>query len=87
MNSENSTAYEYHVLVLKLTDKFDVKIGQKSVALSKLSISYIWKNIKRSYNNNNLKYRIPHGVIRLISLMGATLLVIYKTILIKNVCK
>ena len=37
MNSENT---EYHVLVLKLTDKLDLKRGQKSVSLSNLSIYY-----------------------------------------------
>ena len=38
MNSVNSRTSEYHVLVLKLTDKFDLRRGQKSVALSNLSI-------------------------------------------------
>ena len=51
MNSENSRTSEYHVLVLKLTDKLDLRIGQKSVALSNLSIYYTWKNIKSSCNN------------------------------------
>ena len=31
MNSENSRTSEYHVLVLKLTDKLDLKRGQKSL--------------------------------------------------------
>ena len=51
MNSENSKTSEYHVLVLKLTDKLDLRRGQKTVALSNLSIYYTWKNVKRSYNN------------------------------------
>ena len=38
MNSENSRTSEYHVLVLKLTDKLDSKKGQKSFSLSNLSI-------------------------------------------------
>ena len=29
MNTENSRTSEYHVLVLKLTDKLDLKRGQK----------------------------------------------------------
>ena len=37
MNSENSKTSEYHVLVLKLTDKLDLRGGQKTVALSNLS--------------------------------------------------
>ena len=41
MNSENSRTSEYHVLlVLKLTDKLDLRRGQKSVALSNISICY-----------------------------------------------
>ena len=46
MNSENSRTSEYHVLVLKLNDKLDLRRGQKSVVLSNLSIYYTWKNIK-----------------------------------------
>ena len=38
MNSENSRTSEYHVLVLKLTDKLDLRRVQKIVALSNLSI-------------------------------------------------
>ena len=30
MNSENSRTSEYHVLVLKLTDKLDLRRGQKN---------------------------------------------------------
>ena len=40
MNSENSRTSEYHVLVLKLTNKLDLRRAQKSVALSNLSIYY-----------------------------------------------
>ena len=43
MNSENSRTSEYHVLVLKVADKLDLRRGQKSVALSNLSIYYTWK--------------------------------------------
>ena len=59
MNSENSKTSEYYVLVLKLTDKLDIRRGQKSVALSNLSIYYTWKNIKSSYNNNKFKISAP----------------------------
>ena len=31
MNSENSTISEYHVLALKLTDKLDLRRGQKTL--------------------------------------------------------
>ena len=59
MNSENSKTSEYHVLVLKLTDKLDLRRGQKTVALSNLGIYYIWKNVKSSYNNNKLTISAP----------------------------
>ena len=59
MNSENSRTSEHHVLVLKLTDKLDLRRGQKTVALSNLSIYYTWKNIKSSYNNNKFKISAP----------------------------
>ena len=40
MNSENSRTSEYHVLLLKLVDKLDLRTGQKSISLSNLSIYY-----------------------------------------------
>ena len=59
MNSESSKTSEPHVLILKLTDKLDLRIGKKSIALSNLSIYYAWKNIKISYNNNKFKISAP----------------------------
>ena len=59
MNSEKSRTSEYHVLVLRLADKLDLRRGQKSVALSNLSIYYTWRNIKSSYNNNKFKISAP----------------------------
>ena len=59
LNSGNSTTSEYHVLVLKLTDKLDLRRGQKTVALSNLSIYHTWKNVKSSYNNNKFKISAP----------------------------
>ena len=55
MNSENSKTSEHNVLVLKLTDKLDLRRGQKTVALSNLRIYYTWKYVKGSYNNNKFK--------------------------------
>ena len=51
MNSENSKTSKLHVLILKLTNKLDLRIGEKIIVLSNLSIYYTWKNIKSSYNN------------------------------------
>ena len=59
MNSENSKTSEYHFLVLKLTDKLDLRRGQKTVALSNLSIYYTWKNVKSSYNKSKFKISSP----------------------------
>ena len=59
MNSKNSKTSEHHVLLLDLTNKLDLRIGEKTVALSNLSIYYTWKNIKSSYNNNKLKISAP----------------------------
>ena len=46
MNSENSKPSEPHVLKLKLTNKLELQIGEKIIALSNFSIYYTWKNIK-----------------------------------------
>ena len=70
MNSENGKTSEPYVLILKLTDKLDLRRGEKSIALSNLSIYYAWKNIKSSYKNNkfkisdptwNYKFELPDG--------------------------
>ena len=59
MNSENSKTSKQHILKLKLTDKLDLQIGEKIIALSSLSIYYTRKNIKGSYNNNKFKISAP----------------------------
>ena len=55
MNSENSKISKPHVLVIKLTNKLDLRIGKKIIASSNFSICYTWKNIKSSCNNNKFK--------------------------------
>ena len=69
MNSKNSRTSEYHVLVLKLTDKLDLRRSQKSFALSNLIVYYTWKNIKNSYNKFKIsapkwsdKFELPDGL-------------------------
>ena len=59
MNSENSRTSEYHVLILKLANKLDLRRDEKNTALSNLSIYYTWKNIKSSYKNNKFKISTP----------------------------
>ena len=38
MNSENSKISKSHVLMLNLTDKVDLRRGERSIALSNLSM-------------------------------------------------
>ena len=45
--------------MLNLTDKLDQRRGQKTVAISNLSIYCTWKNIKSSYNNSIFKISAP----------------------------
>ena len=59
MKPQSSNTSEQNVLVLKLTDKLDLRRGQKTVALLNLSIYYTWKNVKSSYNNNKFKISAP----------------------------
>ena len=58
-NSENSKTSKPHVLKLKLTSKLDLRIGEKVIVLSNLSIYYAWSNINTSYNNNKFKIFTP----------------------------
>ena len=59
MISKNNKTSKPHVLKLKLTNKLDLRLGKKVIALSNLSIYYTWRNIKSSYNNNKFKISAP----------------------------
>ena len=59
MNSENSKNSKQNVLILNLTNKLDLRIGEKVITLSNVSVYYTWKNIKSSYINNKLKISAP----------------------------
>ena len=57
-------------MIFKLSDKLDLRRGEKSVDLSNLTIYYTWKNIESSNNNNkfkisastwNDKFKLPDG--------------------------
>ena len=52
MNSGNSKISEPYVLILTVTDKLDLRIDEKSIALSNLNIYSTWKNIKNSCKKN-----------------------------------
>ena len=59
MNSEISKTSDPQTLSFNLSDKINLKISDKYVALSNLSIYYTWRNIKRSYKNNRFKTSAP----------------------------
>ena len=59
MNSENSKTSKPHVLILNLTNKLDLRMGEKAIELSNRSIYYTWRNIKSSYSNNKFKTSAP----------------------------
>ena len=59
MNSESSKTPKPHILILKLTNKLDLRMSKKVIAWSNLSVYYTWKNIKSSYNNNKFKISAP----------------------------
>ena len=59
MNSENSKTPKSYILILKLINKLELRIGKRVIALSNLSIYYTWRNIKSSYNNNKFKISAP----------------------------
>ena len=59
MNSKNSQTSKPHVLTLKFTGNLDLRRGKNIIALSKLSIYYMWKNMKSSYKNNKFKISAP----------------------------
>ena len=59
MNFENRKTSDRHRLLLNLSDKINLKISDEYVAFWNLSIYYIWKNIKKSYKNNQFKISAP----------------------------
>ena len=59
MNSENNKTPEPCRLLLSLSDEMEVRRSDQYVFLSNLNISYTWKNIKTSYDNNNFKISAP----------------------------
>ena len=59
INSENNKTSKAHILMLKLTNELHLRKGEKTTALSNLSIYYTWKNMKSSYNNNKFKMSAP----------------------------
>ena len=56
MNSENSKTSKPHVLILKLINKLDLRIGKKTIKFQHLLHG---ENTKRLYNNNKFKISAP----------------------------
>ena len=59
MNTENNKTNESHKFVLNLSQRLDLRISGKLVALQNLPIYYTWKNIRKQYKNNKLKIIVP----------------------------
>ena len=80
INSENSKTSKPHILKLKLKSKLDLRLGEKVIALSNLSIYYTWRNIKSSYNNKKFKISVPTWIMNLNYQMVRILYQIFKII-------
>ena len=65
LDSENSKTYKRHVLILKRTNKLHLRISEKIIASSNVSIYNTWKIIKTHTITVNLKYLHQHGMINL----------------------
>ena len=59
INPKSSKINESHRFKYDLIDKLDLKNPNKNMALGSLSISYTWKNVKLTYNNNKFKISAP----------------------------
>ena len=82
MNSENRKSSEQLILILKLTNKQNLRRGEKNTAFSNLSIYSTWKKEKAHITTINLKYHLQHGgMINLNYQMNHILCQIFKIIL------
>ena len=59
MNSKNSRISDPHRLLLNLTNKINLKGGNKYVDLSNLIMYYTWRNVKKSCKNHKFKISAP----------------------------
>ena len=59
INNENSGTNKPHRFKLDLADKLNLKNPNRNIALTNLSIYYLWKNIKSEYHNNKFKISAP----------------------------
>ena len=73
MNCENSKIFDPHRLLLNLSDKINLKMSDKYVALSNKSNYLKYENIKSHIKTINLKYQLRRGMISLDSLLNHVL--------------
>ena len=59
ISTKNSKTSESNKFVYHFTDKLNLKNPNKNMALANLNIYYMWKNIKKSHNNNKFKISAP----------------------------
>ena len=59
LNTKKSITNEPHKFILNLSQILDLQSSNKHVALQNLYIYYTWKNVRKQYNNNKLKIRVP----------------------------
>ena len=59
LNTKKSKTNEPHKFILNLSQILDLRSSNKHVALQNLYIYYTWKNVRKQYNNNKLKIRVP----------------------------
>ena len=65
MNSKNSKSPEPYVSIFKLTDKLDLRRGEKNVAFEALVFITHGKTSKAYIITTNLKYQLKYGMIHL----------------------
>ena len=59
MNSKNSKTSDPDRLLFNLIDKINLRRSHKYVLLSRLSMYYTWKLVRKSYYNNKFKISAP----------------------------
>ena len=61
INSENTKTSKPHILILKLTNKLDLRIGEGIIALSNLITKYLlhMERHKSTYNNSKFRKSAP----------------------------
>ena len=84
MNSENSTLFDPHRLLLNLSNKIDFYVCDMYAALSNLSMCYTWENIKSHTQTIYLKQQLQRGMKSLTYLMDHSLYQTLKTVLIMS---